>query len=329
MRCLALAQAWQDAGGRVVLAWSEMPELLVDRLQSEGLHPTRVHATPGSPSDARQTQQLAHEAAAGWVVTDGYHFDDSYHQLLRMDGIRLMAIDDMAHLKNYPVDILLNQNLGATRERYADKVGFSTKLLLGPRFCLLRREFRVLQGWTRPHAREPLRLMVTFGGSDPENATGLVLQALARDRMDRIHVVVLVGSANQHVETLRQLAASSPFPCDIRVNVGNVAEVMAWADVAITAAGSTVWELATMKLPALVGALADNQIAGLEALRTIALFRVGLASELFTSNLTTAIRAHLHSLEGLDLNAPSVRNGVDANGGARVVDAVLQFFPLR
>ena len=328
MRCLALAQAWQDAGGRATMAWSEMPGSLLDRLRREGLDLAPVHAPPGSPADAEQTAQVARERNANWVVTDGYHFDPSYHQRLRAVGLKLMALDDMAHLKHYDVDLLLNQNLSATRELYSNKTDVSTKLLLGPRYGLLRREFRACQEWTRPPAHEPLRLMVSFGGSDTGNITGLILQSLSRSQPGKFQVVVLAGAANPHVAELRQLASDSSFPCEIRVAVDNVAEVMAWADVAITAAGSTVWELVSMKLPALVGALAENQIAGLPALQSIPFFRVALVGELVSWNLAAAVASLLSSLQGINLNDPATRNGLDANGASRVVEALARLSPL-
>jgi UDP-2,4-diacetamido-2,4,6-trideoxy-beta-L-altropyranose hydrolase len=312
MRCLALAQAWQDQGGRVVFGSALLPEPLRQRLEREGFTVVEISAEVGSPTDVERTQQCAGAVQAAWIVADGYRFDADYLRALSAGGGRVLAIDDMAHQCAYPVDLLLNQNLSATPAMYRDKTDAHTELLLGPRFGLLRREFRLAQPSARPRANGARRVLVSCGGGDAKNMTAAVLRQLSRAPAANLDVVVLAGAANPHLAELRALAAELPFRCELRFNVENMAELMAWADVAIAAAGSTVWELASMRLPALIGAVEDNQIAGLAALAQIPFFRAALAEELITWDLG-------RELDALLARSAPLEAEIDAEGATRVV----------
>lgn len=312
MRCLALAQAWQDAGGQAVFACAEMPDTLVARLEREQVPVRCLDVAVAGEADIAATVALAHQLGASWLVVDGYRFTPVFLDAVRSGGPRVLAVDDMAHLERYPVDLVLNQNLSARRETYHGKLARDTELLLGPRYSLLRREFRSTVAGTRaPLNGRARRVLLTFGGSDPENHTGTILQRLTT-RAGGCEVCVLAGAANTHVPALRERAARSPFPCEVRVNVENVAEIMAWADVAITAGGSTVWELAAMRLPALIGAISEDQRVIGPALRRIGSFRAWTIEGLLERDLNV-------EMERL-LAAPSDFGGLDALGATRVVE---------
>ena len=313
MRCLALAQAWQDAGGEATFVWAEMPVLLGARLAQEQCVSVRMPVSVGGPEDAYETARRARRCGAQWVVVDGYRFSPGYFEQLWEHGLNVLAIDDMAHLSHYPVALLLNQNLSAHAEIYSDRLEATTPRLLGPRYSLLRREFRTAAATTRPATATPRRVLVTFGGADAENFTARTLENLSRSGRTSLDVVVLVGAANPHVEMLRALAAAAQFPCAVRVAIEDVAAVMTWADVAISAAGSTVWELASLRRPALIGAHEANQLAGLEALRRVPGFRIGTVAEMLTRDLAAELDL-LPTTSGLEC---------DAHGAERVVARML------
>ena len=314
MRCLALAQAWQDSGGEAVFVAAEIPDGLEKRLCLEGIALIRIAVPVGSDEDVAATRAAARDHSAAWVVVDGYAFSAQYFDALREAGLRVLAIDDMFHLERYPVDALLNQNLSATPEAYRGRVASQTTLLLGPRFSLLRREFRRIPPRPRSGPHEPRRVLVTFGGADHENLTGDVLRNLQRTVRRDLHVIVLAGAANPHTPRLRELAAGMRFSCEVRIDVSNVAELMAWADAAITAGGSTVWELASLGVPALIGAVEQNQLIGVAALSEIPFFSAMPATELLSSD----IGDRLERLWNENINRSG--SGLDAQGATRVVD---------
>lgn len=314
MRCLALAQAWQDAGGSATMACAELPPGLEARLAREQVAVQRIDAAPASEADANLTARLAANLSPAWIVVDGYRFAPDFLERMRATRRPVLSVDDMAHLERYPVDLVLNQNLGAHHELYRAKLAPAAGLLLGPRHSLLRREFRRVRLAREPLLARPRRVLVTLGGSDPENHTAAILERLAK-RPRAISVTVLAGAANVHVPLLQARAERLPFPCEVRVNVENVAELMAQADAAITAGGSTVWELAAMQLPALIGAISEDQRAIGPALRHIPSFRAWTIENLLEQDLAAEIEALL--------GAPRDFGGFDAAGALRVVEQLI------
>ena len=255
MRCLALAQAWRRTEDQVLFAQMESTPALRRRLEAEGCEVACGEAVPGSPADARQTLALAAARQAAWIVGDGYPLGETWQQQIKDAGGRLLVLDDYGHAGRYVADLVLNQNLYATAECYARRETY-TRLLLGTRYALLRREFQKYAGWQRQIPPIARKVLVTLGGSDPDNATGKVIEAL-RHRPD-LEATIVVGGSNPNLEQLKSAVAGAA-KVRLVVDATDMPELMAWADVAVAAAGSTSWELAFMGLPVVSLVLADNQ----------------------------------------------------------------------
>ena len=270
MRMIALGQAWQAQGGEVHFLCAEITSALEERLASEGFQLSRISAVLGSKEDLGQTTHLITDTLQAdiqnaRVVLDGYHFGSDYQLGIKAAGFKLLVVDDYGHADFYHADWVLNQNISAREELYA-KRSPDTKLLLGPKFAMLRKEFLAYKGWQREIAPVAKKILVTLGGSDPDNVTLKVIQALID--LD-LHAKVVIGGSNPHlceIENFIQSQNDSTALIEVVVNATNMPEFMAWADVAVAAAGSTCWELAFMELPNLVFILADNQVEIAEGL---------------------------------------------------------------
>jgi len=261
MRCLALAQAVTDSGGRAVFVMAVSTPGIRAMLEGASCQVVMVTATAGTAEDAQQTIAIAQEQQAGWIVVDGYPFNAEYQRALKSAGCKVLFLDDYAHATHYAADLVLNQNSYASEKMYAGREPY-TRLLLGPRHALLRREFISWRGWTREIAPAARKILVTMGGSDPENTTGVVMAALRA--VPGIEVTVVVGGSNPHFEELAQLASKLGSGFRLQKDVSNMPALMAWADLAISGAGTTCWEMCLLQLPMLLIDLAENQkpIAG-------------------------------------------------------------------
>jgi spore coat polysaccharide biosynthesis predicted glycosyltransferase SpsG len=102
-------------------------------------------------------------------------------------------------------------------------------------------------------------VLVTLGGGDPDNQTLKVIRALRRIGLKDLQVKVVVGAANPHSAVLESASRSCSFPIQLVRDARNMAELMAWADLAVSAGGSTCWEMAFMGLPCVILVLAENQ----------------------------------------------------------------------
>jgi UDP-2,4-diacetamido-2,4,6-trideoxy-beta-L-altropyranose hydrolase len=258
MRCLALAQAWNDAGGTAIFLTACRLQVLNARLVAEGVWVESLAATPGSHGDAEETHEAARRLGAAWVVLDGYHFSGGFQRSVRQGGLRVLAIDDYGHAGHYEADLVLNQNLHAHEDLYRDREPY-TGLLLGTRFALLRREFRKWHGWTREVPETARKVIVTLGGSDPDGVTLKVIEAIGQVGLAGLEAVIVVGAGNPRLGELEALAQGTASTVRVRTNITDMPELMAWADVAVAAGGTTTWERAMLGLPSLVIVLADNQ----------------------------------------------------------------------
>jgi len=258
MRCLALAIAWQQAGGRVSWLMAEALPALEERLAHEGIVISRTAVVPGSGEDAQLVIAAAQRCKAVWTVVDGYRFGPDYIRRLKEAGLRVLFLDDDGRFDFYAADIVLNQNAAATAELYEQR-GVSTCFLLGLEYVLLRPEFLAERG-ARKHLKFGRKVLITMGGSDPENLTAKALHAISRCS-NECEARVVVGAGNPWTGELRSLAGQLTPQVQLQVNPPNMAQLMSWADVAISGAGSTCWELAYMGLPAIVIALSNDQVA--------------------------------------------------------------------
>jgi UDP-2,4-diacetamido-2,4,6-trideoxy-beta-L-altropyranose hydrolase len=325
MRCLALAQAWQDAGGRAVFVMAEAPSAVQARLRAESCKVISIPALT-EPKDAGRTAEMAHELGAIWVAVDGYQFGADYQRALKVAGSKVLFLDDYGHAASYAADLVLNQNLGAAEELYPRR-GPETRLLLGPRYSLLRREFAAWRRWKREIPQAAARVLVTMGGSDPQDVTARVVEALQIPRFERIESVIVVGGSNPHSDFLQQLAKSEDgrtgAKITVQADVSNMPELMAWADVAISAAGTTCWELCLLAVPSLLIDVAPNQVPLARELgRLDCAVHLGSADEVSSNMVASALEEVIASKDHRLSLSERARKLVDGFGARRVVAAM-------
>lgn len=322
MRLLALAQSFIDCGGRVHLAFSQLPNAVLERFAAEGIALHRLDALPGSHEDARAAGALAAAIGARWAIIDGYHFSDQYRAIVKDAGVSLVVIDDLARGTFRHADVVVNPNVCAETYRYA--CASSTRLLLGPRYVLLRREFQSLRR-ARNFISSPVRrVLVTFGGSDPSNTTALVLEALRTMPLPEVTIDAVVGGANRHMQQLQRLADVSGDRVRLLYNVRDMAGVMAHADLALAAASTTALELAFMGVPSILCAIADNQESSLHAFESLgAALSIGRATSLSVDAVQTAVTQLIGDAELRRSLATRAQAMVDGRGARRVLQAMV------
>jgi len=325
MRCLALAQAWRDLGRGAVFAAAGDLGTFGLRVAKEGLETRRISAIAGSGEDAEQTAAFARDMAAGWVVLDGYHFTSDFAQALRKRGLQILALDDYGHSDHRHANIVLNQNIQASSELYSSCVA-PTRLLLGTRYALLRREFWPWRGMSRKVSADARRVLVTFGGSDPLNVTGKVMQALRQvSRVFDLAVKVVIGGANSHASELAALARTMPGKIEVVIDTDNMPSLMDWADVAITAGASTSWELLLLGIPQILLPFAENQmpVAEGQAEQGVAI-NLGPSSVVTEEQIVKTLGMLVRDPDRRAAMAAKGRSMVDGWGGTRVATAMAE-----
>lgn len=320
MRCAALAQAWQSAGGRSIFALATGAGELESRIRFWGSDVARIKAQPGSYEDAAQTLQLCQRHSADWLCVDGYHFSADYCARVKSAGTRMFLVDDHGRCPPYLSDIVLNPNPQASEALYQRR-GPSTHLLLGPLYALLRHEFLNSHRESTKVPDLAHKILLTLGGADSRNATLMVMQALSDLTDLRLQIDVVVGAVNPNLKSLQESAVASPHLVRILSNVENMPELIVNADLAITAGGGTCYELAFLQTPMFLLITADNHDLTVQTwAKNRAAISVGWFNSLTRQSLASALRAAIHDQK---LRLELVENAsrmVDGKGAIRCVD---------
>lgn len=254
MRCMAIAdELWERGKDACFILADESP---VSLLESRG-HQYIVLHTDYSRMEEELEELLAvmSRERPGPLLVDSYFVTERYISRLR-EYVPVVYLDDMCRLQ-FPVDMLINYNIFASRDLYASEVGGEgCKMLLGPSYAPLRSEFA---GWYY-EVREQIRsVLLTTGGSDPFNLAGQLLEKLLQaPACSQFDYYVVSGMYNEHLPELRELEEKHGN-VHVRVNEPNMAELMQRCDAAITAGGSTLYELSVIGVPTICFSFVENQ----------------------------------------------------------------------
>lgn len=333
MRCLTMADALRERGARPRFVSRHLPEYLRSKLAEKGHDFVLLQGA----SENMAVDELAHAPWLGvsqsqdadatinalsdqhwdWIIVDHYALDCRWESRLRRSADKILAIDDIAD-RQHDCDVLLDQNLYADMEtRYADKVPAHCQQLLGPRYALLRDEFRRLRQQVKPRSGVVRRVLVFFGGMDIDNYTSQAIAALAQSEISEVHVDVVIGAQHPARQQIEKECELHGF--DSHVQTDRMAELMANADLAIGAGGSASWERCCLGLPAILVALADNQI---DIAKTLDVYGVSVfAGTLQTVNASTLLNEVTKLVNGYERYEKMSREAyslVDGSGVDRV-----------
>ena len=264
VRCLALAEQFKVSGGDVTFVSHCESDFLIDQILSVGCEFIPLTCTFPNQIDLQTTLSVIKNSSEAkyhyiWTILDGYQFDSEYQQKIMQSDCDLMVIDDSAHQGYYHTNVLLNQNLGANNIDYVCDP--HTTMLLGSKYTLLRSQFTREKIRTRFIPKTATKILVTMGGSDKYNLTSKIIQSIQNIPANKLEVLAVVGTSNSNFNDIQETAKVSQVPVKIVRETDEMPDLMTWADLAISAAGSTTWELSFMGTPMILVVTEDNQIS--------------------------------------------------------------------
>lgn len=321
MRCLAIARALSARGAQCVfVSVCESTRTLVDT----STFPCHIL----SDSD----QNLEHELPAfavllneirpAWVVVDHYRATDSYLSALRAYA-PVAYLDDFAE-RAYPVDLIVNYNIFANASRYTQLYPETTPRLLGVDYAPLREEFSNTPYIFHDHCEN---LLLSTGGSDSLHIGIRLLEALLQDsRVNDLRAHILLGAFHSDSSAILRLAERHTSIV-VHRQVTQMAELMCACDLAVSAAGSTLYELCACGVPSVCYTFVDNQLAVAQGFSDAGLMQYGGD---FRGNPEATIQAILERIAILRGDvalrhelSERMRQTVDANGARRIADVLL------
>lgn len=319
MRCLTLAQRLhKEENAKVVFIMRRLSGNLIDLVQKHGfdvlvlppadqdyeLEDYGLWLTVPMEVDAQQTikvlQHYLQEHGCDVVdrlIVDSYALNEQWELMLRPYCREIMVIDDLAN-RRHDCDILLDQNFYLNKDvRYAGLVPEHCKMLLGPEHALLREEFYEAKKHLRKRDGNIKNILVFYGGSDLTNETEKAIKALVQlnDEGYNFTADIITGVSNFRRKKIEKICSKYPF-FHYYCQVSNMAEFMNKADLMLGAGGSTTWERLYMELPALVTAVAENQIQGCEDCSQAGLIDyIGESEKVTVDVIVNALLAQLYN----------------------------------
>ncbi|KAF0282810.1 UDP-2,4-diacetamido-2,4,6-trideoxy-beta-L-altropyranose hydrolase [Spiribacter roseus] len=339
MRCLTLAKALSAQGATVQFICRAHAGNCIEMLRADGFPVTALSASTGNTEPAEREDYAAWLGASqahdtddtiaalhgrfDWMVVDHYGIDADWERRLRGYVDRIMVIDDLAN-RQHDCDLLLDQNyVHGMQTRYTNKLPRESTCLLGPEYALLRPEYPEQRRIRQQSDGEIRRVFVFFGGTDPDNLTGRTLSAFTVSALQHISVDVVVGANNPNRDALEAQASALP-QITLHEPKPHLADLMAKADLAVGAGGTTTWERCCLGLPSLVVSIAKNQQAACEALARDGVIEwVGHHDQVTAADLAEALIALTHDPARVCSLASASRALVDGNGTQQVVDQLL------
>ncbi len=306
MRCRALADALHSLGVECTFACKIIDSDIC-------LSPHRLH------SIENEEEFLVLSKAYQWIIVDHYEYSsEELYVLYKHPDSHLIVLDDIGNRGHLYADLIINP-LAKSRAFTSYQLSPEAQLLLGPEYCLLGDSFQKLK---LPDFKQREHLVITFGGSDVSALSLPVAEALADFKpLSQLEVVVITGGAYVNVSVIEQYCVQHNY--QHLHNVQNMAEVFSHAKVAISAAGSTIFELACCGVPSVFAVVADNQWLAAREHSALGWCRsIDCRKEKPVNKLLESAQS-LVADENLEHLSQTARSIVDANGAQRVAAAII------
>lgn len=322
MRCIALAEEFQKQMNiQIICLTNKFDEKFFSLLQTSGMEIiTFAQKTVGLEFDL--TRYVPHSSN---MITLFDHYDVTFEQMkvYKEKHQNLVAIDDLAD-RRFKVDIIINQNINSARLNY--QRDSATKLLLGSQYALLRKSILEM-----PKRRKKGRIFMTFGGGD-------VFQRIKKF-LYFFHEIDKKSKESLQIDfalDIKQLTLIHPLLDGLNkikfnyiTNSYDLSTVMAEADFAITAAGSTIFELTYLGIPQIAFMIEQNQAVTGEEINNKG-FGVCLG-DIQDAVMSDFVACFFELLKNDTMKAEMSHRGqrfIDGQGAKRVVSELMNYYSL-
>lgn len=320
MRCLALAQKWQKTKGEVYFLINDNDNIK-KRILNENMKFIVTSNDSGDRDDQLFLLSNVDNYDISWVIVDGYVFKEDYFDFLRLNNLNFLIFDDDGSLSHYNSNLVLNQNLHGDEKWYLNKKESYTNLLIGCDYVLLRNEFLEYIGSKKTIKNQAKNILITLGGSDVNNYSLDIVDALNGCMANDLEVIVLIGANNIHEDEIQKFIDSIDLNVKILRNISNMSEIMKWADLTFSSGGTSVWELAFMGVPTIVGSTSHVEEVLLTGLNDKGLFKtIGDLNNLNKNELTAIFDELISNKDVREKMSFKAQRFIEGRGSERVIN---------
>lgn len=321
MRCIAIAKCIKKYGKKVTF-------LIADKNPIPMLEDAQMHYRVLNSdwrdlmTDIESVALILQTSVNPVLLIDTYRITSEYVEKLTP----FCKIAYLGSKQEYlgTLDLLINYSADIDYQFYKDTYDSSTKLLLGPSFAPLREEF---QNITHDYKNQVQRILLTTGNTDTHNIVGNIIKNLSSFLDEKsISLEVVVGRMFSNKESLYELSLLSDN-IHLNENVQNMSLLMKQCDLAISANGTTVYELAAMGIPTISFAMVEEQVKSAEALDKLGI--ICYCGKSFVDQNTVCeeilknVKHYFNNNEELIKIANNAKILIDGNGCKKIVHELL------
>lgn len=323
MRCLSIADAFSKKGDFCVFATAE--ETAVEMIEQRGYKAYLLKTSfDNTESEIGELIDFLSKESAEILIIDSYYVTEKYFDALNKQ-IKTVYLDDVYDFA-YNVDCLVNYNVYADRDKYIDMYKKEGKdcpeMIIGPSFAPLRSEF-VDTSKRSPDGIKTIALSV--GGADPLHLAIGFAKMFSKDTFyDDMKINMILGKMEPDIEDIKALSEKKNN-LNVFINIKNMKEMIENADVVISAAGSTQYEICACKRPCICFSMADNQIEGGKKFDELGAFiYAGDAreNENFHEDVSNILKDLSHNPKKLARMAEIAGSITDGLGASRMADEI-------
>lgn len=262
------------------------------------------------------------------VIVDLLNVENTYLQKLKNSAAKLVVILDDAEHRQVVGDLVINFNITQDEKFYLVLPPSGTNYLIGPKYMLLPEELHEIWKKEKTLPETCGTIFVNQGGGDPYGLTMKIIKELERLNLKQ-KVIVVIGPAmlpqhRKEITNLKpQLKNSYQFEWDVTQK--KMYQLMLEGDLAITAAGNTLYELAVFGIPSIAVCHHErhNKVASKFEER-MAVVNLGVGSDLPDNVIAGEVEQLLLAKERRSSLSHNIKKIVDGLGSKRIAEYILE-----
>ena len=320
MRCLTLAQELKNNFDKIIFLTQKNSSDFTETIMNNEFEV--IFISTNNDSDIIKNIVTTNSVNKNFLLIDHYNVDSNFESSLKNTFEKIFVIDDLANRK-HDCDLLIDQNYYRDlNQRYEKLIQNGTITLLGPKYAIIRPEFRKINKKTIKKNSQIKKILVSFGGSDPTNECKKVLDALCSIENSKFEIIVAAGIYNHKFEQLKKLYEKYS---NIKIyrHVDELSRLMVNSDLFIGAGGTTTWERFYMGLPSIVTIISDDQKESIEFLSDMGhVINLGLAKNVTSKTyVQTLQKPNSDLIYDMSLHNQKL---VDGNGSNRIKKQIIE-----
>ena len=320
MRCLTLAQELKNNFDKIIFLTQKNSSDFIETIMKNEFEVIFISAN--NDSDIIKNIVTTNSVNKNFLLIDHYNVDSNFESSLKNTFEKIFVIDVLANRK-HDCDLLIDQNYYRDlNHRYEKLIQNDTIALLGPKYAIIRPEFRKINKKAIKKNSQIKKILISFGGSDPTNECKKSLDALCSIENNQFEIVAIVGIYNNKFEQLKKLYEKYS---NIKIyrHVNDLSLLMLNSDLFIGAGGTTTWERFYMGLPSIVTIISDDQKESIEFLSDMGhVINLGLAKNVTSKTyVQTLQKPNFDLIYNMSINNQKL---VDGNGSNRIKSQIIE-----